>query len=210
MRTSLIALAVLATVTACGSGSSASVPTAPPSGPAGTASGAAKGAPSVGYSEQRLGQIRAASRCVREHGVPNYQDGVLTADGHVYTDSRSIQDALGKDPGLVEARAAGGLRPALHRRRVRARRRVAGPARARPGRRPVVALPPHSRTAGDGDPDSSTPFTPGHGFGLTSDELPGGGRLGKTDPTLQQAFQACRSELDAEIRASTLAELAHA
>jgi hypothetical protein len=59
------------------------------------------------------------------------------------------------------------------------------------------------------DPDSSTQFTPGHGFGLTADELPNNGRLGKQDPTLRRAIQACRPVLDAEIRASTLAELAH-
>jgi hypothetical protein len=52
-------------------------------------------------------------------------------------------------------------------------------------------------------------FTPGHGFGVSADELPNNGRLGKTDPTVQRALSACRSLLDAEIAASTLSSLGH-
>ena len=59
------------------------------------------------------------------------------------------------------------------------------------------------------DPSSSTPFTPGHGFGITADEMPNNGAGGKQDPTFQTASAACRSLLDAEIAASTLTSLAH-
>jgi hypothetical protein len=44
---------------------------------------------------------------------------------------------------------------------------------------------------------------------LSADELPNNGALGKQDPALQRAFTACRSELDAEVAASTLQSLAH-
>jgi hypothetical protein len=59
------------------------------------------------------------------------------------------------------------------------------------------------------DPTSQSVFTPGHGFGVSADELPNNGRLGKTDPTVQRALSACRSLLDAEIAASTLSSLGH-
>ena len=59
------------------------------------------------------------------------------------------------------------------------------------------------------DPNSDTPFTPGHGFSLSADELPNNGALGKQDPAVQRAFHACRPLLDAEIRASSLSSLSH-
>jgi hypothetical protein len=54
------------------------------------------------------------------------------------------------------------------------------------------------------DPNAQTPYTPGHGFGLTADEIPAGG---KQDPHFQQAISACKAQDDAELRASTLASL---
>jgi hypothetical protein len=225
MRRSLIAVAVLAALAGCGSAApSATVPTAPPtSGSSGASnagasnagasnaadgsSGAARPAPSVGYSQQRLAQMRAASQCVREHGVPDYQDAVLTGDGHVYTDSRAMEVALGKD-GSLEA----GLRAACARLFTAAGfapddESLAPPALVQAGVRTARCLRAHGMP-GMRDPESSTRFTPGHGFGLTNAELPNNGRLGKSDPTVQQALQACRPEIDAEVRASTLAELA--
>jgi hypothetical protein len=59
------------------------------------------------------------------------------------------------------------------------------------------------------DPTSATPFTPGHGFEITGDQLPNNGVLAKQDPTFQRAMQACRTQADAEIQQSTLSALAH-
>src|SRR5262245_33451253 len=100
----IAAAATLAALAACGSSHhSAGVPSLPGSG-GGAATGAGAGAPSsgasksamsrphVGYSTSRVAQLHAAAQCIRSHGVPSYQDPVLTPDGHVYTDSRSIQD----------------------------------------------------------------------------------------------------------------------
>jgi hypothetical protein len=214
--TAAIVLAALTCVAACGVGGSAgpaaTVPTAsatPASAPpAGASRSGAASAPSVGYSQQRIAQMHAASQCLREHGAPQYQDAVLTGDGHVYTDARALQDAVGKDPGTEDA-----LRAACGRLFTAAGfapddESPAPPALVQAGVQASRCLRAHGLTAMR-DPDSSTSFTPGHGFGLTSDELPNGGRLGKTDPTVQRALEACRAQLDAEIRASTLAELAH-
>ena len=60
---------------------------------------------------------------------------------------------------------------------------------------------PHYR-----DPSAGSGYTRGHGFGITGDELPPGG---KTNGVVQQAFQACRALLDQEITASNLANLSH-
>ena len=54
------------------------------------------------------------------------------------------------------------------------------------------------------DPTAQSDYTPGHGFGYTSNEVPSGG---KANPVFQAAAHACRSLLDAEIRASTLTSL---
>ena len=166
-----------------------------------------------GYSATRVAQLHAAAQCIRSHGVPSYQDPVLTADGQVYTDARSIQDLGAKssraqqDAMLTAIRqacgallTAGGFQPADEA--------PAPPALVQAGVRSSQCLRanglPNMR-----DPNSATGFTPGHGFGLTADELPNNGALGKQDPAVQRAFTACRSVLDAEIRASDLSALAH-
>jgi hypothetical protein len=167
----------------------------------------------VGYDSSRVGQLHAAAQCLREHGVPGYQDPVLTAEGYVYTDARAVQDALVKlsreqqDATLSAFRntcgqlfAVAGLQPddesPAPSQLVQAGVRAARCMRAN-------GLPSYR------DPTAETEFTPGHGFGLTADELPNNGALGKQDPLVQQAFHACRQLLDAEIAASSLGNLAH-
>jgi hypothetical protein len=177
------------------------------------ASGASQSRPRVGYSTSRVAQLHAAAQCLREHGVPNYQDPVLTADGYVYTDSRAIQDATAKmsrdqqdemENALRQACGqlfvAAGLRPddqsPAPQQLVQAGVRAARCLRAN-------GMPNYR------DPTAETQFTPGHGFGTTADEMPNNGALGKQDPLVQQAFGACRQLLDAEIAASSLGNLAH-
>jgi hypothetical protein len=169
--------------------------------------------PRVGYSTTRAAQLHAAAQCIRAHGVPSYQDPVLTPDGYVYTDSRSIQD-IGRDKSRAQQDA---MQNAI--------RQACGTLFTTAGLQPddESPAPPPLVQAGvraarclraNGlpnyrDPTSSSEFTPGHGFGITADELPNNGRLGKTDPTVQRAFIACRPLLDAEIAASTLQNLGH-
>ena len=177
------------------------------------ASGSAVSRPRVGYSSSRVAELHAAAQCLRDHGVPTYQDPVLTANGFVYTDARSIQD-IGRndsqsrqDALLSQLRqacghlfAVAGLQPNDES--------PAPPALIQAGVRAAQCLRanglPNYR-----DPTSDSEFTPGHGFGITGDELPNNGALGKTDPTVQHAFSACRSQLDAEISASSLGSLSH-
>jgi len=54
------------------------------------------------------------------------------------------------------------------------------------------------------DPSARSPYTPGHGFGMTRSEMPAGG---KASPVWQHARQACDAQVTAEIQASTLASL---
>jgi hypothetical protein len=54
------------------------------------------------------------------------------------------------------------------------------------------------------DPTPQTGYTPDHGFGMDSSEMPA---AGKADPTYQRAAAACRGLLDAEIAASALENL---
>jgi len=218
MRTPLLpAVAVVAAVLLVGGCSSAHSPQdTVPTLSGGTAAGPTPGPTSgsaVGWSSGRPAALHAAAECIRTHGVPTYQDPVLTADGHVYTDSRSALDfaassgAASKDDPMAALRQAcgqlmiaAGLSPADEP--------PAPPQLVQAG---VVAARclranglPNYR-----DPTSATPFTPGHGFGISGDEMPNNGSGGKQDPTFQRALQACRTQLDTEIRASELSSLAH-
>ena len=46
-------------------------------------------------SAARRAKLHAAAQCIRQHGAPNYQDPVLTADGYVYTDDVAMRDLSG-------------------------------------------------------------------------------------------------------------------
>lgn len=218
-----IILAALA-LTACSSGShGAGLPSLANTGQGGAAAqtgppsaGASKSAvsrPRVGYSTTRVAQLHVAAQCIRAHGVPTYQDPVLTPDGYVFTDARSIQDV-----GLNESEAQ-------QESLLNAIRHACGHLFVVAGLQPDDESPAPSQLVQAGvrsaqclranglpdmrDPTSQTAFTPGHGFGISADELPNHGALGKQDPAVQRAFTACRSLLDAEIRASALSSLAH-
>ena len=150
-------------------------------------------------------KLHAAADCIRSHGVPSYQDPVVDSAGHVYTDSRSIQNLSSTQSQAIEQAcssliAAAGFSPADEP--------PAPPALIAAGVKAAQCLRAHG-LPDYRDPTSRTGFTPGHGFGLTADELPNNGALGKQDPALQRAFSACSKELETEVRASTLGSLAH-
>jgi hypothetical protein len=150
----------------------------------------------------RAAALHQAAQCIRQHGIPSYADPVLTSDGRVYSDRRSIQDAspaplsaIQQACGALAARA--GLNPADEP--------PAPPQLVEAGVRAARCMRAHG-LPDDQDPSARTPYTPGHGFGMTAAEMPAGG---KASPVYQRAAQACRSLLDAEIRASTMASLGH-
>ena len=173
--------------------------------PAGQGASGSPGASAQAESSQgswagRAAELHAAAQCIRQHGVPAYADPVLTASGQVYTDSRSLDDAprsvwdtLQQACGALAARA--GLSPDAEP--------PAPPQLIQAGVRAAECMRAHG-LVNDRDPTAQTPYTPGHGFGLDSSEVPAGG---KASPVFQGAAHACRSILDAEIRASTLASL---
>ena len=148
----------------------------------------------------RAAALRAAAQCIRQHGVPGYQAPVLSPTGAVFSDSRSLQNVSQSTMNAVLA-ACGAL---------------ATRAGLNPGNEPPA--PPQLVQAGVRaaecqrahglpnvkDPTANSPYTPGHGFGLTGDEVPAGG---KASHGFQEAAHACRSQVDAEIRASTLSSL---
>ena len=153
-----------------------------------------------GSASSRAAALHAAAQCIRQHGVPAYADPVLTASGQVYTDSRSLDDAprsvwdtLQQACGALAARA--GLSPDAEP--------PAPPQLIQAGVRAAECMRAHG-LVNDRDPTAQTPYTPGHGFGLDSSEVPAGG---KASPVFQGAAHACRSLLDAEIRASALGSL---
>jgi len=175
-------------------------PVVPAATQAGGGAAAGQGTAGQGAGSSRAAALHAAAQCIRQHGIPSYADPVLTSSGQVYSDSRSIQDApegtlnaVQQACGALAARAGldPGREPPAPPQLVQAGVRAAGCMRAH-------GLP------NDQDPTARTPYTPGHGFGMTASEVPAGG---KASPVYQRAAQACRSLLDDEIRASTLASL---
>ena len=159
------------------------------------------GASAAGGGGSRAAELRAATRCIRQHGIPGFQDPVLTPSGQVYSDQRSFQNASPATLSAVQAHCG-----ALMAR-----------ARLNPDNEPPA--PPQLVQAGVAaarcmrghglpnvqDPSARTPYTPGHGFGMSAAEIPAGGKL---SPGFQQAAQACQRQISAEIRASTLSSLA--
>jgi hypothetical protein len=148
----------------------------------------------------RAAALHAAAQCIRQHGIPSYADPVLTASGQVYSDSRSIQDASQSVQDAVyqacsTLAARAGLNPSYEP--------PAPPQLIEAGVRSAECLRAHGLPNVQ-DPTAQSPYTPGHGFGFTANEIPAGG---KSDPAYQAAAHACRALLDAEIRASTLASL---
>lgn len=203
------ALASCAMLAACGgsSGGGAAVPSlAAASTSTSTSAGAGgavgSGANSGGAGPSRAAALHAAANCIRLHGIPNYQDPVLTPSGQVYTDSRAIDDATGAvataamhacQTLIVQAGFEPTSEPPAPPQLVQAGVRSAECARQH-------GLPNMA------DPTSQTAYTPGHGFGLTDSEIPAGG---KASPGFQEARRACGAYFDAEIRASTLGSLGH-
>jgi hypothetical protein len=176
----------------CSSGAApASVPSLASTGHGGTAAGGSRAA-----------QLHAAAQCIREHGIPSYADPVLTPGGAVYSDSRSIQDASPSTQSTVRA-ACGAL---LARAQLNPQNEPPAPPQlVQAGVRAAECSRAHGLPH-DRDPSARTPFTPGHGFGLTAGEIPAGGKL---SPGWQQAYHACGRLYAAEIRASTLGSLAN-
>jgi len=160
------------------------------------------GASAAGGGGGRAAELRAATSCIRQHGIPGFQDPVLTPSGQVYSDQRSFQNASPATLSAVQAHcgalmARAGLNP-NNEPPAPPQLVQAGVAAARCER--AHGLPNVH------DPTARSPYTPGHGFGLSADEVPAGG---KASAGFQGALHACHRLESAEIRASTLSSLAN-
>jgi hypothetical protein len=149
--------------------------------------------------DARKNALHAAADCIRRHGIPTYTDPVLTADGHVYTDARSLQDA---DENTVQAVVQACTNLILAAQLVPDGQAPAPPKLVQAGVKAAQCMRANG-LPNYHDPTANSLFTPGHGFSIQAGDLPGD----KTDPTVQHAAQACRSVLDAEARASSLGSL---
>ena len=201
VRYALAALAASAVVLMAGcSGSGGASPTVPSISQGAAAAQGNGGQGTGGSGAARATALHAAAQCIRQHGIPGYTDPVLTPGGQVYSDSRSIQDASQSvfaavvqacQTLLTQADLNPGNEPPAPPQLVQAGVRAAECLRAH-------GLPNIQ------DPSARSPYTPGHGFGMTRSEMPAGG---KASPVWQHARQACDAQVTAEIQASTLASL---
>jgi hypothetical protein len=159
--------------------------------------------PGATGSDDRAAKLHEAAECLRQHGVEHFADPVLGANGQVFTDTRALEE---KKPETTVSTALTACKDKINAANWKpdelppapAELVAAGVASARCMR--AHGLPNIK------DPTASSVYTPGHGFGLRADELPPG--VDKRSPIMRQAFEACRSELDAEVKASSLDQLA--
>jgi hypothetical protein len=202
------ALSLAALMSACTDGPATSgVPTLTGSANAGSGGNAGGGpnpnAANGDGSAERRARLRAAAQCVREHGAPNYQDPVLTADGRVYTDEVALRELDEQEAEAVETACAEQIRAANFDIADQA---PPPPAVIQAGVRSAECLRAHG-LPNVKDPTANSRFTPGKGFGLNPDDLPAGG---KEDPTVRRALGECRSVLNEEARLSSLGNLTNA
>jgi hypothetical protein len=154
-------------------------------------------------SAGRRSKLHAAADCIRQHGAPNYQDPLLTADGYVYTDDVALRGL--EEPQLEAIQTA--CRDLI---------RAASFSMQDQGPPPPKLIQAGVRSAqclrANGLPDFKDPtadsrFSPGKGFGLGGSAIPPGG---KENPAVKRALTACRQILDEEAALSSLGNLGDA
>ena len=154
-------------------------------------------------SAARRTKLHAAAQCIRQHGVPNYQDPVLTTDGYVYTDEVSLRDVSGEQMTAI----SNACQDLIHAANFAIQDQgPPPPALIQAGVKSAQCLRANG-LPNMKDPTAQSHFTPGKGFGFSPDEVPPGG---KQNPIWQRAVAACRPVLDAESSASSLGNLGHA
>ena len=155
-------------------------------------------------SGDRLAKLHDAAECLRQHGISNFADPVLGANGQVFTDLRGLEN-----PNLAESTVDAALeacRDPLGAANWNPNELPPAPAAlVEAGVRAAACMRAHG-LPNYKDPTANSVYTPGHGFGMSPDDLPPG--ADKTTPAVHEAMTACRSILDAEIAASRLDQLA--
>jgi hypothetical protein len=186
----LITIPLVAALGACGAApATPSVPRLSGSAGAATTGGTA--------TQARRDALHAAAECIRQHGIPTYQDPVLTSNGQVFTDARSMQNASDTTIQAAQQACSAQISQAQFQPDAQA---PAPPNLVAAGVKMAQCLRAHGMPNVK-DPTANTQFTPGHGFGLTPEEVPAGG---KSNPIFRRAVEACQKENEEEIRQSTL------
>jgi hypothetical protein len=207
-RMALAATIVLVGLGACGDHPSApQVPSLSASGGTGTGTHAENhdnpNAVGGDSSAARRARLHAAAQCIRDHGAPDYQDPLLTADGYVYTDEVALRSLDG--PALDAVTTA--CQTQIHAANFSVRDQGPPPPKLiQAGVKANQCLRSHGLPKMT-DPTVDSPFSPGKGFGLQLDAIPPGG---KQNPIVQRALAACRSVLDQEAQLSSLGNLGNA
>lgn len=204
MRRGLLAVvAVLIALSACSKApDSPSVPNLPGGSGGADAGGRAQGNPNGvagDGSAARRTALHNAAECIRQHGVPKYQDPVLTPDGLVYTDARTLEDTADDATRASIESACGELIRAA--KFDPADQAPAPPKLVQAGVKVAECLRAHG-LPGVKDPTANSHFTPGHGFGHGPGELPGG-----KDDAFMRATEACKAEIAETNRLSSLGNL---
>ncbi len=193
----LVPLVALGVVTACGGSSpSAGVP---------SLHHGAGGASAGGHN---AGALHAAAQCIRQHGIPDYQDPVVGPGPVVYTDQRNLEKA---DRAVMESALAA------------CREQIAAadfdPSQAphppdqmvRDGVREAQCFRAHGLPNWP-DPKPTDTFDPGHGFQVNESAFAGAvpaGENPKQSSAFRGAIAACQRESEAVQRDSQLSNLAH-
>jgi hypothetical protein len=150
-------------------------------------------------SAARRAALHDAAECIRQHGAPRYQDPVLTADGQVYTDARTLHDSV-DEAALEDIETACG--ELIRAARFSPDDQAPAPPKLVQAGVQVAECMRANGLPGIKDPTANTPFTPGHGFGHSPEEMPGG-----KDDTFMRARDACKSQIDELNRLSSLGNL---
>jgi hypothetical protein len=150
-------------------------------------------------SQSRARALDAAAACIRAHGIPAYSDPIVTPDGQVYTDAGAFNSASQATLRAISV----ACRTVLVRSGLNPNREPAAPAAlVQAGVRTAECERAHGMPDVT-DPTARTLYTPGHGF-VTGQGIPAGG---KASPGFTEALRECQSQIDAEVRASTLGSL---
>jgi hypothetical protein len=199
-------IAVLAALSAAGAagcaGSGPASAAVPSLSQTASASAGLAGRHNTGSGPARASALHAAAQCVRQHGIPGYSDPILTPSGAVYSDTRSLEDVpesvvLAMHQACRTLLAEAGLDPESEP--------PAPPELVQAGVRAAECERKHGMPNVT-DPTARSPYTPGHGFGMTAAEMPPGG---KASPVWQAARNACNAQITAMIEASTLGSLSN-
>jgi hypothetical protein len=191
-----VGVAVLAVAGCGGSHSAGSVPSL--QGSAG----------SQAHAHHNSTALHAAAQCIRDNGVPNYADPVIGPGDVVYADQRSLEKVSDSVVNNVR-RACSALAAAANWDPSERPHPTA--QMLRDGVREAQCLRAHGLPNWP-DPQPSDTFDPGHGFQVNGDAFAGAvapGENPKQSAAFRNAAAACQSEIEATMRDSQLANLAH-